>query len=349
MSRPIASRRTFRVSVTMTLCLAIGYGMAWSVPFLAPIFALMIAAPPAPPMPFKSVVSLILVVLVTLGIGLMLIPMLIHYPLSTVLIVGVGLYYSNFLSINLGKGLVGTFLSVGFTMIPLAGMIDFALAVTLIQSLVLGIAAAVIIHRVVYPLFPEDPSPAPPAAPAPVDAEQSNWAAMRATLIVLPTFLLALTNPAVFLPIIIKAVMLGQQGSMVDARHAGRELLGSTFLGCIFAIMVWVALDLVTTLWMYALWMLLFGTFIMAKFYRVYASRFPPSFWQNVAVTMLILLGSAVQDSANGKDVYQAIAVRMTLFIAVTFYAWAAIFTLESWRLRSVERQSRRSPTMELQ
>ena len=32
----------------------------------------------------------------------------------------------------------------------------------------------------------------------------------------------------------------------------------------------------------------------------------------------LILLGSAVQDSANGKDVYQAFAVRMSLFVGVT-------------------------------
>lgn len=36
---------------------------------------------------------------------------------------------------------------------------------------------------------------------------------------------------------------------------------------------------------------------------------------------MIILLGQSVQDSANGKDVVQAFAVRMSLFIAVTLYA----------------------------
>jgi hypothetical protein len=54
----------------------------------------------------------------------------------------------------------------------------------------------------------------------------------------------------------------------------------------------------------------------------------------NTAVTMLILLGPAVEDSANGKDVYAAFFSRMSLFILVTFYAWAAVAFLERLRLK---------------
>jgi hypothetical protein len=78
--------------------------------------------------------------------------------------------------------------------------------------------------------------------------------------------------------------------------------------------------------------MLLFTTYFAAKIFGVISSRYTPSFWQNVAVTMLILLGSAVQDSANGDDVYSAFATRMGLFVAVTFYAWGAVSVLETWR-----------------
>jgi hypothetical protein len=53
-----------------------------------------------------------------------------------------------------------------------------------------------------------------------------------------------------------------------------------------------------------------------------------------VVVNLLILLGPAVQDSAAGKDPYQAFAVRFTLFVAVTLYAWLAIVALESLRTR---------------
>ena len=83
------------------------------------------------------------------------------------------------------------------------------------------------------------------------------------------------------------------------------------------------------------------GIYFSAKFYHCFASRLPPSFWQNVIMTMLILLGPAVEDSANGKDVYAAFTVRMGLFIAVTLYAWLAIHTLEQLRIYRLKRLSR--------
>ena len=54
-------------------------------------------------------------------------------------------------------------------------------------------------------------------------------------------------------------------------------------------------------------------------------------------VTVLILLGPAVADSATGKDVYKAFFVRISLFFAVTLYAWLAIVLLEWWRKRQLE------------
>ena len=96
--------------------------------------------------------------------------------------------------------------------------------------------------------------------------------------------------------------------------------------------------------------MLLFGVHFSSKLYRLVPSRYPASFWLNVATTMLILLGPAVEDSANGKDVYTAFAVRMGLFIAVTLYAWLAVYVLEYLRSRRLSRafpslQDTESPT----
>ena len=65
-----------------------------------------------------------------------------------------------------------------------------------------------------------------------------------------------------------KSVMLGQQGMPVSARAAGRELLGSTFLAGAFALAFWFALKFWPSLWMFGLWMLLFGMYFGAKLYR---------------------------------------------------------------------------------
>jgi hypothetical protein len=334
----VEARRIFRFSLTVSLALAAAYAFALPLPFLAPVFAVLLGAAPAPPMGLKGLIGLVVLVLITLGVGLLLIPVLVYYPVSAVLIIAVGLYLSNYLTVNMGKGLPGSFLTVGFTLIPAAGTVDFSIAVIVIQSLVLGIGVAIICQWLVYPWLPEDSVSAAKAGSAATTAAGCNWIALRAALIVLPPFLLVLVNPSTYLPIIMKSVLLGQQGSMVSARSAGRELLGSTFLGGCFAVLFWFALKIHPSLWMYFLWMLLFGVYFSSKLYRLVASRFPASFWVNVAVTMLILLGSAVQDSASGKDVYKAFAVRMGLFVAVTLYAWLAIYVLEKLRTRSVSR-----------
>ena len=160
---PVAARRVFRLSLTMALALAGAYAPGIAAAILAPLFALLLTGVPAPPMGPKGLFGLILVVLITLGVGLLLIPLLINYPVSAVLIVAVGLYFSTYLTVNMGKALVGTLLTVGFTLISAAGTVSFSLALAVIQALVLGIALAIVCQWIVYPWFPEDASPGPEA------------------------------------------------------------------------------------------------------------------------------------------------------------------------------------------
>lgn len=329
---PLQARRTFRLSLTIALSLAIAYGMAFPLPFLAPIFALMLTAKPAPPIGPKKLLGLIVIVMLTLGIGLLLIPILINYPLSALLMIAAGLYFSTYISENSGKAMIGTLLTIGFTIIPAAGLASFPLAVTVIKSLVMGIGLAVICQWLIYPLFPEDKTDTLAEQPDNIDSENANWTALRVMLIVLPPFLAALSNPALYLKLIMKSLALGKQGSVIDAQTAGRQLLGSTFLGGAIAILSWFMLDLMTNLWMFFWWILLVGLYVAGKIYQVIPSKIPASFWIDVVLTMLILLGAAVQDSANGQDVYQAFAMRMTFFILLALYAWLAIAVLERLR-----------------
>jgi FtsH-binding integral membrane protein len=148
----------------------------------------------------------------------------------------------------------------------------------------------------------------------------------------MPVFVLALTNPAFYLPAIIKTVTLGQQASSTNAHSAGRELVGSTVIGAWMAILVWCGLSLQPNLWMLMLWMVAAALWAGAKLFGVRCTSFPPSFWSNALVTMLILLGPAIEDAAVGKDVYRASATRVALFVAVSLYAWATVWVLERWR-----------------
>ncbi len=332
---PLQARRVFRLAAVTALALAVSYGMGAMLPFLAPIFALVLTATPAPPLGLRGLFSLSAAVVVTFGLGLVLAPLLISYPVTGVLVAAVGIYVSNHLAINLGKGLVATLLVMGVTLVSAAGTVSTALAAAVIQALVVGLAIAVACQLLVYPFFPEDRPPEQSAAPS--NAWVDDWLALRATLVVLPAYLLALVNPSLYLPVIMKSVSLGQQATRVALRDAGRELLGSTLLAGTLAIGFWGVLGISTNLWMFFLWMLLFGLFCASRLYGVIRSRFSPSFWQSVLLTTLILLGSAVQDSANGKDVYQAFAIRISLFVGVTVYAWFAVLLLERLRRLPVQ------------
>ena len=58
----IQARRIFRLSGTVALALVAAYAMQLPLPFLAPLFALMLTAPPKPPMGFKGLFGLVVVV-----------------------------------------------------------------------------------------------------------------------------------------------------------------------------------------------------------------------------------------------------------------------------------------------
>ena len=328
----IRARRALRLATGTALCLAASFGLGLPIPFVAPVLAVLLLATLNQPLPFKAALVLALAALLTTGSGLLLIPVLRYYPLSGVLLIGLCLFLVFRFGLRGGNALIVTFLVIGLTMISSAGVADFGLAATVIEALVKGLLLAVLAVAGSHWLFAEPadapPSPNPPGLPP---AETAR-VALRATLIVLPTFLLALIDPASYLPIILKAVSLGQQSSTSHTHSAGRELVGSTLLGGLLAILLWCALSLFVHLWMFFLWMLLFGLVLARKLYRLSPTRLSPGFWLNSLITMIILLGQSVQDSAAGKDVYTAFAIRMGLFIAVTLYACLMVNLLEQRR-----------------
>ena len=330
--RSVPAQRALRLAFGTALCTAASYGFALPLSFLSPVLAVLLLASMPRPLPVKMALVLTLVAAFTTSLGLLLVPLLRYYPVCGVLLIGVGLFMVFTYGLRGGNVLIMTFLVIGMTMISAAGFASFELAMAVIGALVKGLLLAVVIVGLSHFLFPEPAnSPAPPPAPA-LPAEDVPRVALRATLIVLPTFLLVLIDPASYLPIILKAVSLGQQSTTTRTHHAGRELLGSTLLGGLLAVLFWCALSLFVHLWMFFLWMLLFGLLVARKLYRLHPTQLTPGFWLNTLITMIILLGQSVEDSAAGKDVYSAFAVRMGLCILVTLYSGVMMHLLVAHR-----------------
>jgi DUF2955 family protein len=295
------------------------------------VFAVFLLATQNRPLSLKAGLALALVVMATTGSGLLLVPLLRDYRVAGVLLVGLSLFLAFRHGLRGGNMLVSTFLAAGLTMIPAAGTADFELGVTVVGALVKGLLLAVLMSAVSHGLFPEPLSQRSQGGSTALPDEQARRIALRAALVVMPAWLLAMNDPASYMPIIMKSVSLGRQTCTTSARGAARELLGSTLLGGVLAIVFWFSLRLFVNLWMFYLWMLLFGLLVARKLYRLSATRYSPGFWLNGLVTLIILLGQSVQDSVAGKDVYAAFAVRMALFLAVTIYACAVLQLFEQF------------------
>ena len=83
---------------------------------------------------------------------------------------------------------------------------------------------------------------------------------------------------------------------------------------------------------MLMLWTVAASLWTGVRLFRIKPTPYPPSYWVNALMTMLILLGTAIEDSANGKDVSTASATRVVLFVGVALYASATVWVLERFR-----------------
>jgi hypothetical protein len=326
-----ADKAVLRLAIGLGLAVLVAYGLALPAPYALCVMAVLVLCKPGPPIPFLKGAVMAIVVAALVAAAVLMVPILEHYAWAGVVLTGAllyGVFYSGGGSANPKTAI----LALAVTLIPVAGVAEQALAPMIGLALALGIGTGVLVSNASHALFPEPPGRGNRAAPAPLTRAAVSWMALRATLVVMPVFVLALTNPAFYLAAIMKAVTLGQQACSANARSAGRELVGSTLMGAWIAALLWFGLSLRPNLWMLMLWMAAAALWAGVRMFRVKATPWPPSFWRNALVTMLILLGPAIEDSANGKDVFTASAMRVGLFVAVALYAWATVWVLERWR-----------------
>jgi Protein of unknown function (DUF2955) len=321
-----------RLGVGVGLSVLIAYGLGVQAPFVVCMLTVFLLCKPGPPIPFAKGAVMAIVIAVLLVAGVLMVPLLEHYPVTGVLLTGALLYAVFFAGVRSANPLT-ILLVIALTFIPVAGVADQALAIGLAKAMGVGLGIGVLVGGISHALFPDAPRPANVAAAgAQVSSEAAGWRALQATLVVMPVFVLALSNPAFYLAAIIKTVTVGQQADSTNAQSAGRELVGSTLVGAFMGAVVWEGLSLRPNLWMLMLWMVAAALWAGARLFRIKPTSEPPTFWVNALVTMFILLGPAIEDAAVGKDVYKASATRVALFVAVALYAWATVWALERWR-----------------
>lgn len=325
-----ADRAVLRIGTGIGLATGICYGLALPMPHLGVIMAWVVLCQPGEALGLKKGLAGGLLLLGVMTAGVLLVPLLTHYALAAVLLVAL-LLYLLMQQAMAGKGAAAMLLIMAITVIPVAGLIEQSLAIALAQMMGLGILIGTLVNRLAHALFPPLPVAGAAARAAPAPPEHPERLALRAVAMVVPVWLLALGNPAFYIPAVMKTVTLAQQSTSLNARQAGQELVLSTLMGALLAFALWLGLSLWPSLLMLVLMLALMTLWLARRLVRLVAGRFPPSFWSNAWITALILFGPAIEDSATGKDVWLAAAMRCGLYLVVAGYGWLCILLLEQW------------------
>ena len=343
---PAAARRILRLALGTALCLAFSQVAAWPLSFVAPVLTLVLLALPLPPLsPKKGIVFVVALLAPVLIGGQIVLPFLDHMKGVGILLIALGLFYTFYFTARGGQPVLGTFMTVGLTLVVTVGSVSSELLMMIIPALGLCAIVGVIftwIAHAILPDLPPDPALAgaskpPPAKPDPAVAGRN---ALRALAIVLPlvlAFLFMSGSPA-YTVVMIKVASMGQQATSDHSKAMGKSLLASTLWGGVGAIIAWNVLSIWPSLLMYTLLVALAGLIYGRWIFQGPAVH--PNFQmvQYAYLTMIVILAPAVLDVAFGSAAGSAFWSRLLLFILIAVYGTVAVAVFDAfWPGRSAE------------
>jgi hypothetical protein len=302
------------------LATLIGFGAGLPLAYVPLLLTISLLVPSVPPPGLRQTLLLVIVMLLTSGIGLLLGPVLTYTPVAGVLAMLLAIAAAALVAAKPGRAIIGTLLVLGGTVVAVIARQSSAAAVGIVQTLVIGMLIAIVMAQIAHAVLPDHQPAALPAPPDP-DPIAVRRAAIRSMVIMAPPVILALSNPQAWLMLLMKGALLSQQVETTATRRMATELVGSTALGGVLALAVWLLLSVWPTLLMLVLLVGLAVLVAARPLYGVVTTPHRPDFWQNVLVTMPLLLGPALSDNPGGDGVLKAMLIRLAGFIVLALYA----------------------------
>jgi hypothetical protein len=193
---PAAARRILRLAFGTALCLLFSQLAAWPLSFIAPVLTMFILALPLPPPgPKKGIVFVVALLAPTLLGAYVLLPFLMHMRAVGVLLVGLGLFYTFYFTARGGQPILGTFMTMGLTLVTTVGSVSGEILALLIGTLAISASVGIVFVWIAHAVLPDlSPDPAlagrkKPAPPKP-DPALAGWRALRSLAIVFPIALI---------------------------------------------------------------------------------------------------------------------------------------------------------------
>lgn len=315
--------------------------VGWQLSFVAPVFTLLVLGLPLPALKLKAGIVFVAVLAVSLYGSMLLLPVLLEQPAVGLLLLTLALFWSFYFTAKGGSKLIGTFATIGITLVIAIGSVNVDALVAVSGSVVFSAVVGIIFVWIAHALIPDsqalDLAPVAntkaPDQPKP-DLANARWSAFRSLLIVMPVALLLMlsSSSTAYIAVMIKVASMGQQATGDQTRGAARSLILSTIIGGIAAVIGWEILSLTPTLLIYTLVVGFAGLVMGQRIFQGMAMHSQSGTWSYGYITMLILLAPAVMDSVGGDAASVKFWDRIFLFAGATLYAVAAVYVVDAFR-----------------
>lgn len=333
-----AARRSLRLAIGVSVALAYGQAINWTMHFIGAIIVSGLLTLPLPAPSLRLALSILAKIGVSLLVGLILLVPAQEQPLLGLLVVAALLFLASYAA-SIGRigPLDFTLLLIGLLVIPAVGATSVHLGVEAAKGLA---KSALIVFPAVWvafailpePLFHKIPIP-PPAFDSRQDAAVH---ALRPVLVVMPVYLWFFlgTDTYPYAVVLLKAVLIAQQAEHARGYQLARDELLATVIGGALAVAIWWLLKIWPTLIWYVMLTFL-SALVMGE--RIFGSKgawSTPQMWGYAFTTSLVINASAVltvsfdERHMTGDERY---FMRIGMFLFVTVYGMLAVYVVDRW------------------
>jgi hypothetical protein len=271
-------------------------------------------------------------------VGMALLAVLLHARWAGVLLMGLALFYTFYYTARGGSPVLGTFMTIGLTLVVTVGSANSQLLATLVQTVAVCAAVGLAFVWLAHLLVPDPPrnpgiKPMKPPAPPIAVLPEARRLALRSLFVVFPLALvfLFMAGSAAYTVVMIKVASMGQEATSTGSRALGQSLLESTLWGGLAAVIAWFGLSVWPSLTLYTLLFGLAGLCFGRGIFQGPAVGPKFSMWSYAYLTMLIILAPAVLDTPISDGAGAAFWTRFLLIMLVAVYGTVTVTIFDAF------------------
>ncbi len=303
-----------RMTTGLTTAVAVSYGMAWPLNFIAPLFAVIFLVFPAW-IGWKMAVQILLRLTFSLLIGLIISEYFLNFPLLCVPLYGLLFFFIYYNDTPSAPPMATMFMTLGITIVPIMGLsgagMSHVIAIALLFNMGVGLLFAWFFHAVIpNSLAEQTPQVKPAAKPTPPPTPSREE---RARLALVST-IVALTAVVIFFSFNLSAyafamIQICFMAGSPNANASFQAMKGNALACLIGGIAIIIVYNLLTAVPTYLFLVAITLCFALLFSRQIYGGGPMGKAFISGLTTFLVLLGtSTMADTAASTNFYLRIA-----------------------------------------